>query len=323
MMVRVLPIVLALGLGCAQPDLHGAAAAPGREAPADGDLFAVVPAEAELVLALDISELRTSPWTRSMLASGAEQASGRGFDVVTDVDRMMVVRMPSDTESLTVSRGRFDRERVAAAFRARRPGASADHFRGCALWAKDGDAVAFLTGRTLLAGPLASVRSAIDVAYGRGRDVREEKWLLEVRRRYGKMPRPPVAELAVQVTDAMRARLRHELDEAEALERLGGRLDLGRRLDLAIVGTTSTGSHATLLTERLLAALRELQARPSVVAIGLSDVLADVEVASQGPRIAAALQLTESQRNDIALRLSAVAKLLAESRSTEEEKPSP
>jgi hypothetical protein len=318
--MRALPFLLCLA--CATPDLHGAAPPPPvREAPADDDLFAVVPADAELVLMLDMVQLRTSPWTRGMVLGA--QSSDRGYDAVADVDRMMVVRMPEDTDALVVARGRFDRGRVSSAFIAKRPGASGDRFRGCQVWAKDGDSVAFLTDRTILVGPIASARAAIDVAYGRARDVREEKWLLDVRRRFGKMPHPPVAELFVQVTDAMRARLRSELVETEALVLLGGRLDLGRRLDVALVGTTGTGSEATLLTERLLTEVRELQARPSVVALGLADVLADVEVASQGPRLAAALQLTESQRNDIALRLSAVAKLIARGRGSPEEKPSP
>jgi hypothetical protein len=308
-------------LGCATPDLPGPATSGARDIPEDDDLWAVVPAEAEMVMAFDIAGLRSSPWTRGLL-TGAQEASdlkGKGYDPVADVDRMIVVRLPSGPNaSLTIARGRFNRERVSAAFSAAHPGATGDRFRSRALWMKGGEAVAFLTERTLLSGPLVSVRAAIDTSYGRARDVREEPWVVDVRRRYGKMPRSPAVELAVRLSDPIRARLRGELEEAEALERLGGRVDLGDRLDLALVGTTSTKPQATALTARLISLFRELQGRPSIVALGLQDVLADVEVASQGPRLAAALRLTESQRNDIALRLSAVAKLIAQGRGSDE-----
>src|SRR5204863_50963 len=81
-------------------------------------------------------------------------------------------------------------------------------FRGCTLWTSGDEATAFLTDRTLLSGALASVRAAIDAAYGRARDLRGEIWLAELRRRFGKTTHPAAVELALRVSATMGGPLR-------------------------------------------------------------------------------------------------------------------
>jgi hypothetical protein len=320
--MRPAGLVLALALwGCATPDLPPAAA-PGREAPEDGDLLAVVPGDAEMLLSLDVEALRRSPWTRSVIAAGAARDKRpRGFDEIADVDRLLLVRLPADTGgiSLSIAQGRFDRERVRAAFAQGRPVAQAD-FRGCTLWSSGSEAAAFLTDRTLLSGALPSVRAAIDAAYGRARDMRSQPWLGELRRRYGRDLPPAALELAIQVSDPVRARLREEMVEAEGLERVGARLELGKGLDLAVVGATATKPQAAALIARVGEALRDLRSRPSLVALGFGRVLSEVQLAVQGPRVAAELRFEERDREEIARRLSVAARLLAQGPTPKEER---
>ena len=306
----------AILIGCAQPDLPNLPQSVGREAPEDGDLLAVVPGDAEVLISLDIEALRASPWTRSVIAAGVEGAGrARGFDEIADVDRLLLVRLPAETQgiSLSIAQGRFDRERVRVAFAAGRK-VSSDSFRGCTIWTAGEETAAFLTDRTLLSGALASVRAAVDAAYGRARDMRSQTWLGEVRKRFGKDLPPAAIELAMRVSDPVRARLRDEMVEAEALERLAARLELGRRLDLAVVGVTGTKQQAAALITRMGAVLRDLQTRPSLVALGFGRVLGGVELAVQGPRVAAELRLEPRDRDEIARRLSSVARLLAQAR---------
>jgi hypothetical protein len=316
-------LVSALGLlGCATPDLPQVAGPAVRAAPEDGDLLAVVPAEAEVLVSFDVEALRTSPWTRPVVAAGVEAGKrARGFDEIADVDRLLLVRLPADTEgiSLSISQGRFDRDRVRAAFGAGRKMASAD-YHGCTVWTAGGEAAALLTDRTLLSGALASVRAAIDAAYGRARDLRSETWLAQLRRRFGKDLRPAAIELAMRISDSMRARLSQEMVEAEGLERIGARLELGKRLDLAVVGATATPQQASALIERAESALRDLRSRPSLMALGFDRMLAGVQLAVQGPRVAAELRLAERDRDEIASRLSSVARLLAPARQPGGEK---
>lgn len=312
-------------VACATPDLPHAPAAPGRESPEDGDLLAVVPAEAEVLVSMDIEALRASKWTRSVIAAGVEGARrARGFDQVADVDRLLMVRLPADTQglSLSIAQGRFDRERVRTAFAEGRT-LTSDSFRGCAIWTAGGESAAFLTDRTLLSGALASVRAAIDASHGKARDMRSQAWLGDLRRRFGRDLPPAAIELAVKVSDDMRARLGEELVEAEGLERVGARLELGKRLDLAVVGATTTKQQANALIVRAGEALRELQTRPSLVALGFGRVLNRVQLAVQGPRVAAELRLEERDRDEIARRLSTVAKLLAQARPVNDKREAP
>jgi hypothetical protein len=316
-MRRALALLPLAALGCATPDLPNAPPI-GREIADDSDPLAVVPGDAELLVSLDLAALRASPWTRPVIAAGAEGPHRpRGYDEVGDVDRLILVRLPADGNgtSLSIAQGRFDRTRVRAAFVAGRA-VSSDNFRGCPIWTAGDETAAFLTDRTLLTGALGSVRAAIDTAFGRAHDIRGQSWLTELRRRYG--PKPPAAaiELAVRLSDPIREKLRAELPESAGLERLGARVELGKRLDIAIVGATATRDQATALIGEVGATLRDLQSRPSVLALGFAPVLADVQLAVQGPRVAAELRLDEHERDEIALRLSAVARLLAQARAT-------
>jgi hypothetical protein len=299
---------------CATPDLPAKPPVVGREAPEDGDLLAVVPGEAEVVVVLDVAALRASPWTRPVIAAAAEEPGRRrGFDAVTDVDRLILARLPTDVRgiSLSVARGRFDRARVRDSFGQGRA-VSTNNFRGCTVWSVGDQATAFLTDRTLLSGALPSVRAAIDAAYGRGRDLRGEAWVDELRARFGNKLPPPAVELAMRMSDPIRELLRDELPEAGGLERVGARLELGQGLDLAVVGSTADRHQAAALIASLGVSLRELRARPSLVALGLAPVLAAVQLAVQGPRVAAELRLRERDRDELARRLSAVARLLTE-----------
>lgn len=305
-------------LGCATPDLPHAPTL-GREAPEDGDLLAVVPAEAEVLVSVDVEALRRSPWTRSMIAAARQEKRPRGFDEIADVDRLLLVRLPEDAGgiSLSIAQGRFDRERVRAAFAQDRAVAQSD-FRGCAIWTAGNEAAAFLTDRTFLSGALASVRAAIDAAYGRARDMRSQPWLGELRKRFGRDLPPAAVELAMRVSDPVRARLREELVEAEGLERVGARLELGKGLDLAVVGATATKQQAAALIARLGETLRDLRARPSLVALGFGRMLSEVQLAVQGPRVAAELRLEARDRDEIARRLSSAARMLAQAPKTRE-----
>jgi hypothetical protein len=311
-------LLLALAAGCAPVAAPAITADETRTAPEDDDLLAAVPAEAELVLIVDLAQLRRSPWTRELLAEGTAArapARARGFDEAGDVDRLVLARLPGaggDDASLSVAQGRFDRQRVFAAFREGRQGAASDTFRGCPVLASGPEAIAFLTPRTLLSGALPAVRGAIDAALGRARDVRGERWLRETRRRG---PSPPAVELALRVTDPMRERIHQSLGEAEALERVGGRLDLGRRLDLTLGGSASSAPRARDLAVRLQDAVGTLRARPSVAALGMGEVLDGVRIGVDGAQIGAELHLTEGQRDEIAARLSSAARLIARARA--------
>src|SRR5580765_4928578 len=111
-MRRALALLPLATLACATPDLPNVPPPIGREIADDGDPLAVVPGDAELLVSLDVAALRASPWTRPVISAGAEgPRRPRGYDEVADVDRLILVRLPADSNgtSLSIAQGRFDR----------------------------------------------------------------------------------------------------------------------------------------------------------------------------------------------------------------------
>jgi len=306
-------------IGCA-PGLTGPTVAPStvRSAPEDSDLLGVIPGEAEVVLAIDVQQLRQSRWTAEVLAAHGRiaDATTRGFDQVRDVDQMVLARLPGAAggSTVTVAQGRFDASPMVAAFRAARPGAAASSFRGCPVQDADGEAMAFLTPRTMIAGSLAAVRAAIDASLGRAPAIRDQAWFEEstdeLAAGRGRRARGPAVLLAVRPGDEMRAALGRELPRADTLARVAARLDLGERLDLSAVGVAGSRADATELAVQLQHTVRSLRGRPSLAALGLGPVLDGVRLGVDGARVRAQVGLREDQREAIALRLAELAALL-------------
>lgn len=293
-----------------------------RDLPDDDDLLAVVPTDAEVVLSLDVAQLRQSRWTGALLAAQAEggRAQDSGFDELTDVDRLVYARLfiadgAGDGQTLTVAQGRFVRERVRAAFAGRHPTMTENPFRGCVVWSDKGRGLALLTQRTLLSGPIAAVRAAIDASLGRAAAMRSQRWLAEViaalEQGRGSSSKPPALLLAIAVAPQMRERLRAELAGAEVLEQVGARIDLGQALSLVAVGMTRTRQEASNLSVQLDDTVRHLRARTSLAALGLGPVLEGARIAPQGARVIGDLRLDEAQREIVAERLALLARTMA------------
>ena len=309
---------------CATPALPGPSAVPAatRTAADDDDLWALAPAEAELMVWADMAQLRESAWTKAALLKTAPEeraarAAERGFDEVDDVDRLLYVTVPTLREgaSLLVAQGRMDRERLGAAFRRLHHHTAASDYRGAAVLAEGEEALAFLTKRTVVSGPLVAVRAAIDCGFGLARSAADESWLSALqavlRDSRGPSRRPPAVAAAVRVSPTMREQLAAEMGEGGTLEQVGARLDLGRDLDVTMVGLVSTRQQALDLAARVAEALREQRNRPLVFILGLQPILDSVRFATRENRVEGRLSIPEDQRAEIAERMALVAEQLA------------
>ena len=116
---KTLPLILLLG-ACAESTAAPGAASVPRPVLDEDDLWAMIPAEADLVLWVDMAKLRASPWTRESFTKVAGDASAAesGFDQIRDLDRMVFAKVPSlrDGASVLVAQGKIDRDRMAKAF---------------------------------------------------------------------------------------------------------------------------------------------------------------------------------------------------------------
>jgi hypothetical protein len=322
----------AFALGCAglsPPAPAPLTSTPAGRRPVDGDLLALVPAPAETVLWVDVAQLRASAWTRralSLATSEERVARGRvrGFDEIEDVDRMLIASLPAAdgrAVSLEILKGRFDRGRLREAFRQRNPSARLSSYRDAELLESPASSLVFLADDTLATGPLSALRAAVDAAAGRGRSVRDEPWLVQVRTALEDESGPSEAaaalELALLVTERTRAELREGIGDADALERLGARLELGQTAHLAAVGITRSRVEAVDLAARLDGEVQALRDRRSVVALGLGPVVESLRVSARGSRVFLGAAVSERDRDLVSERVAALAELLAKSRQSD------
>ena len=322
-------LVALLVASCATPALQGPSAVPTatRTAADDEDLWTLAPAEAELLVWADMAQLRESAWTKAALLKTAPEelsarAAARGFDEVEEVDRLLYVTVPSLGEgvSILVAQGRMDSDRLSAAFRRQHPQTVVSDYRGVGVLAEGDESLALLTKRTVVSGSLVAVRATIDCGFGLARSAANESWLsaLQGMLREGRGPsrRPPAVAAAMLVSPTKRAQLAAEMGEGGTLEQVGARLDLGRDLDLAMVGLVSTRQQALDLAARLSAALRDQRNRSLVFILGLQPILDSVGFATRESRVEARLRIPEEQRADIADRMELVAAQLARRRAS-------
>lgn len=325
-------LFLLLTTSCAETSMVAPGAAPlPRPSLDDDDLWAMVPAEADLVLWADMAKLRSSPWTRESFAKVASSDAGTGepgFDQIRDVERLVFAKIPALREgaSILVAQGKFDRERMSKAFAENGGAVEKAAYRGADMLIRGDEALAFLSNRTVISGLTAGVRTAIDCNVGVARAIDSDSWFQRLRTRLAraKGTAPPVAVLYVQLQPATREALRREMGEGETLEEFVGRIDLDRDLDVTAIGSVRTELQARDLAARMTERVRDARSRPIVAAFGFSSVLDSMRFSVKETDVEATLHVSHEERIEIAERMAFVAETIAKMRKIpSKEKPQP
>jgi hypothetical protein len=325
--------LLAAGaLGCGdlfqqQPVAAGPGAPSGpRTAADDSDLWNLAPASSDVVAEVDLAALRASPWSHALTESGlsGQREEGRrlfGYDIFGDGERLLAVMSEAGgtPRSITVVRGNFDPARVGAAFVAATPGAVEGRWRDSPLWEGEAQgqprAVALVTPRTLVQGDPGGVRGAIDAAWGVVPDARTTP-LGAVRRTLDADHPGPVAFVALNVTDGMRARAAGFVDPPPALAITAARLDLADDLNLDVVGVLDTVPNAAAAAAAGTVAIRNYAGNPMVRMLGLGPILNAVVLAVDGVRVRGHLRIPADRREGLADKILAVLEMVAAAHST-------
>jgi hypothetical protein len=294
-----------------------------RPAPDDDDLWAMVPAEADLVLWADLGKLRSSPWTRESFAQISAADSGvndPSFGELRDIDRVVFAKVPflRDGASVLVAQGKLDRERIGKAFAQNGP-VDSSAYRGADLLIRGEEALAFLSKRTVISGLTVAVRAAIDCNIGVARAIDTESWFLRLRAELAraKGSTPPVAALYVRLQPATRELLKREMGEGEALEEFAGRIDVGNDLDVTAIGNVRTELQAHDLAARMAERIQGARTRPIVAAFGFASVLDSLRFSARDTEVMATLHVSQKERAEISDRMAIVAQTIANMRKTQ------
>ena len=329
------PFAALMVTGCADWTQQQSPATPAaqsgpRSAPDDSDLWNLAPASSDVVAEVDLAALRASPWSHSLTESGlsGQREEGRrlfGYDIFGEGERLLAVMTEAAgvPRTLTIVRGTFDPARVAAAFIAATPGATAGRWRDSPLWQGGpneqgvAQAVALVTPRTLVQGEANQVRGAIDAAWGIVPDARTVP-LGGLRRSldadHAGNERGPAAFVALNVTDGMRARAAGIVDLPPGLAICAGRVDLAEDLNLDVVGVMDNAQDAAAAMIAGNVAVRQYAQNPMVRMLGLGPILGAVVLTAEGPRVHGHLRIPAERREGLAEKLLAIFQMVAAAR---------
>jgi hypothetical protein len=334
-------LAMTLALGACAESTPPRPPQPSVAAPAradERDLVSLLPATVDSVLTVDLVRMRASAFARPLLvAAAAEDGPGRrarGFDEITDVDTWAFARVGlpgGERGTLELARGRFDRARVSAAFRAARPNARPTQL-GTLEGVTDVDlALAFVSPQVMAWGPPWALRMLSKVIAGQLESARGLSWLNEVSAALarGRAPyrdvdadpgapaagpagaRAPALELALLATASSRAELAAAFGVEMPLHHVGARIDVGQAARATLIATATSPEAAATLADQIREGLLALRERPSLRALGLGRMLASADVATRDARVGLAMTITSTERARVARNLARFAALIA------------
>lgn len=285
--------------GCRRPPPVTSAEAMAETSDRLEEDLALVPAEARLVVALDLDRLQATPAGAPLRASAARAlerlfaglASGAGVDVAEQARRLLVAlpeeRQADDRALAILDLRGLDRERATAWLRAT-PAAGA---------------TGFVSGEERLVLARGAWATATRAPSGALADHAARDQAL--RRLCERASRHPALWFAAIVPTSLRRQLIAEdrfPDVASVMRLHGGlRLDAGAHAELVL--ELSNAPDAKLLAHRLGSFLSAAKRHPELLARGLSPYLEAARVVTDGPAVRATVELPASEAGDLAHRL--------------------
>ena len=171
--------------------------------------------------------------------------------------------------------------------------------------------------RTVVFGPPFAVQAAAAVARSATGSVRDAPWLASIHAALedeaAGSPRALALELALVVQPEARPELAELLGSDVPLERLGGRLFLGRQAQAVLLGLAASRGEAQAMAADVGDQVRALAERRSVRALSLAPMLERASVTARGARVVMELGVTEDERAQVSEKLAVLAALLAKS----------
>src|SRR5688572_19866647 len=134
--------------------------------PIGEDPIALLPSGAELVLDIDVEQLRDWPETRRLLAFLPDPPRGFLLQALDDVDALHVAVSGVGTDDMRgtlLVRGRMDIEKIRATFKGE---ARESEYHGVTVIETDKDATAKVMRDRIAVGAAAGVRRVIDLVRG-------------------------------------------------------------------------------------------------------------------------------------------------------------
>jgi hypothetical protein len=290
--------------------------APATPRPLGEDLLALVPAGAEVVLDVDVEQLRVWDPARRLFLLLPDAARARlvklGGDPLKDVDAVVVgiaQAGASDSAATTLIRGDLDLGAARGAL-----GLDEEQeYHGKRLFesaGESGGALAQLGPRLYSFGSRVDVRRAVDLALGDGESLRTARTDQAAREALARAPTAKVGRPALVAafvgTDPLKARITAAGLPAEDFRWLALSLAVGDGLDVGAVASLPGPAEAGDLIQRARRELALLAGRPLVRLTGLTWLIDPVVLVAREGEVHLAYRLAEERVDRLIARLESL-----------------
>jgi len=267
--------------------------------------LALVPADAAIVLSLDLERLRGQPmWTTllSLLAKDAKHmldrfAAGTGLDLTRQL-RHVLIALPSERQNdgrfvLIADADRLDEARVTAWLQAQLGEKTAAYVRGHNQ---------VVISRGAWSGAMATLASASKLTPSAADDP-------ELRRLCARAAGEHSLWLAAVVPAAVRRALMQEarFPDVASIARASGFVDLDGGAHAELVAELSSTADATDLARRLAVHLNQAKRDPEMLVRGLAPYFEGMRIVAHDARVHATLDLSGVQLGECIERIEALA----------------
>ncbi len=296
--------------------------------PIGEDLLALVPSGAELVLDVDVAQLRGWDETERILAllppAGRARLARLGPHWLGEIDGLAAGawRGPEGTTSVVVLRGDLDDEHLPALL----DGAPVRHeLDGHVLYEGDGGAVLRIGPRLVAVGPPVEVRRVAEVVRGDAQGMREAGADRALRAALQRAPggrggRPAILGAAI-AGPLLQGRVEAAGLGGRVPEAAAFALAVGDGLDAVLVLAFHAPEEALALRREADRQLRDLRGRPFVRMIGLAGAL-DVVIAARDRETRFAYRLSAERLGGYLDRLDRARRAFEEQQAEPREVPS-
>jgi hypothetical protein len=284
--------------GCRRVPLETARKANSPSAESLRTNLSLVPADARIVLSLDLERLRGKPvWKKGMAGLARDAglsldgfAKGTGVDL-TEQARGVLIAVPAERQDddrfvLIAETGTVDEPRVTAWLRQR----------------QDGKMAAFVHGGNHIVIAKGAWASSVVALAKAGSPAPSAAGDPELRRLCERAAGDHIFWLAAIVPAALRRSLIEQarFPDVASVTRLSGSVDLDGGLHAKVVAELSNEADALSLAHRLGAYVNAAKRHPDMLAQGFSPYLEAVRLAVRGASVHASLTLPAAQQDDLA-----------------------
>jgi hypothetical protein len=301
----VLGLVLAAGCG---GTLHPSAL---PERPVGEDLIALLPAGADGLVDVDVTQLGNWSDARRILAllppEGRDRIAHLGADPLNDVEALALAIVKPGTpeaEVTIVARGGLDFDKL-------RPTISDGNeveYHGARIWEGEREAMARVTPSVLAFGSRVAVRRILDVAHKEDEGLRSSAGDAPLRDAFGHAPTAKLGRPAIMAALVLTAPLRDELRRqdwrsAAELDWIALSFAVGDGFDVGIVAGARSAADARDLADTLRLRKTTLASQKTVRLLGLTPYIEPFIVVAHESEVHMAYRLAEARVDALLTRL--------------------